>query len=118
MTGEIDMTNFIAKLSTIAVLALAGLSAAGLGPAEAAPRTVRPAPLASIRVGDLDLSRTDDARIFKARIDAASETVCATRTRQEALDRWSARACRMDFQAEVRSRLSRSQLRALRSVGG
>ncbi|MGR4863725.1 UrcA family protein [Caulobacter sp. LARHSG274] len=112
------MASFIARLSTIAVLALAAVPAVGLSQAEAAPRTARPAPLASIRVGDLDLSRTEDARIFKARIDAAGEAVCAARIRQESLDRWSARACRMDVQDEVRSRLSRPQLRALRSAGG
>ncbi|MBW8729356.1 MAG: UrcA family protein, partial [Inquilinus limosus] len=57
------MENFIARLSTIAVLALAAVPAVGLSQAEAAPRA-RPAPLVSIRVGDLDLSRTEDARIF------------------------------------------------------
>ena len=113
------MEKFIAKLSTIAVLALAAVPAVGLSQAvQAAPLTVREAPIASIPVGDLDLSKDDDARIFKARIDAAGESVCAARTRQEKLDRWSARACRMDFQDDVRSRLSRPQMQALRSAGG
>jgi len=113
------MEKFIAKLSTIAVLALAAVPVAGLSQAAlAAPLAVREAPIARILVGDLDLSKDDDARIFKARIDAAGESVCQARTRQEKLDRWSARACRIDFQDDVRSRLSRSQLRALRSVGG
>lgn len=111
------MGRFITKLSTIAVLGLAGLPVLGLvQPAWAAP--ARPPVLATIRVGDLDLSRPDDARRFLARIDAAGETVCEARARAEKLDRWSARACRIDIRDEVQSKLSRQQARALRASGG
>jgi len=111
------MGRFIAKLSTIAVLGLAGLPVLGLvQPAWAAP--AGPAVLATIRVGDLDLSRPDDARRFQARVEAAGKAVCDSRARAEKLDRWSARACRIDIRDEVRSKLSREQARALRARGG
>lgn len=111
------MGRFIAKLSTAGILGLAALPALGLAQAaHAAP--ARPPVLATIRVGDLDLSRPDDARRFLARIDAAGETVCDARARAERLDRWSARACRIDIRDEVQSKLSREQARALRASGG
>jgi len=111
------MGRFIARLSTIAVLGLAGLPVLGLTQAaQAAP--ARPPVLAKIAVGDLDLSRPDDAHRLKARIEAAGETVCDARIRTERLDRWSARACRIDIRDEVQSKLSREQARALRAIGG
>jgi UrcA family protein len=111
------MSRFIARLSTAAILALAALPALGLAQvAHAAP--AGPAVLATIRVGDLDLSRPDDARQLQARIEAAGERVCDARVRAEKLDRWSARACRIDIRDEVQSKLSREQARALRAIGG
>jgi UrcA family protein len=114
------MNRFIVKMSTVAAPGLAALPvlfALGLTQAAvAAP--ARPSVLATIPVGDLDLSRPDDARLFKARIEAAGEAVCDARTRAERLDRWSARACRIDLRDEVQSKLSRDQARALRAIGG
>jgi UrcA family protein len=111
------MDRFIVKVSTVAVLALAALPALGLAQAaQAAP--AEPAVLATIPVGDLDLSRPDHARLLKTRIEAAGEAVCEARTRAEGLDRWSARACRIDVRDEVQSKLSQKQARALRAVGG
>jgi UrcA family protein len=116
-TGEADMGRFIARLSTIAVLGLAALPVLGLTQAaQAAP--AKPPVLATIPVGDLDLSRPDDAHRLKARIEAAGETVCDARVRAERLDRWSAKACRIDIRDEVQSKLSREQARALRAIGG
>jgi UrcA family protein len=115
------MARVIARLSTIAVLALAALPALGLTQAQAGPmpsKDPEPAVLGRIPVGDLDLSRPDQARLLKARIDIASATVCDARIRAERLDRWSAAACRIDIRDEVESKLSKPQLRALRSVGG
>jgi UrcA family protein len=111
------MSRFVAKLSTVAVLGLAVLPALGLAQAaRAAP--ARPPVLATIAVGDLDLSRPDDARRLQARIDAAGQAVCDARVRAERLDRWSARACRIDIRDEVQSKLSRRQASALRAIGG
>jgi UrcA family protein len=115
ITGNADMGTFIAKVSTAAILALAALPAFGLAQAaHAAPA----APVVRIPIGDLDLGKAEHARIFKARIDAAGETMCQARTRQDRLGAWSAHACRLDFQQDVRALLTRPQMRALRSVGG
>ncbi|KQY34701.1 UrcA family protein [Caulobacter sp. Root1455] len=114
------MSRFIVKRSTVAAPGLAvlvALSALGLTQAaQAAP--AQPVVLATIPVGDLDLSRPDDARVLKARIEAAREAVCDARARTEGLDRWSAKACRIDIRDEVESKLSQRQARALRGVGG
>ena len=109
------MGTFIAKVSTTAILALAALPALGLTQAAHAAPT---APVVRIPIGDLDLDKAEDARVFKARIDAAGEAMCQTRTRQEKLGAWSAHACRLDFQDDIRALLTRPQMRALRSVGG
>ena len=114
------MSRFIVKISTVAapgLAALSVLSALGLTQAaQAAP--AKPAVLATIQVGDLDLSRPGDARLFQARVEAAGEAVCDARTRAERLDRWSAKACRIDIRDEVQSKLSRQQAKALRAIGG
>jgi len=111
------MRQFIAKISTIALLGLAALPALSLTQAaQAAP--AKPAVLATIPVGDLDLSQPDHARLFKARVEAAGKAVCDARTQAERLDRFSAKACRIDIRDEVESKLSREQAKALRSVGG
>jgi UrcA family protein len=116
------MGQIIAKLSTIAVLGLAALPALGLAQAaQAAPIPSKQAQapvLTTIAVGDLDLSRPDQARLLKARIEIAGAAVCDARVRAERLDRWSAKACRIDIRDEVQSKLSAPQLRALRAVGG
>ena len=116
------MGQFIAKISTIAVLGLAALPALGLTQAaQAAPaqsKSGKPAVLATIPVGDLDLSRPEDARLLRARIETTSAAVCGARIRAERLDRFSARACRIDIRDEVHSKLSPGQSRALRSAGG
>jgi UrcA family protein len=116
------MGQFITKISTVAVLALAALPALGLTQAaQAAParsESAKPPVLATIPVGDLDLSRPDDARRLKVRVETASAAVCEARIRAERLDRFSAAACRIDIRDEVHSKLSPGQSRALRSVGG
>jgi UrcA family protein len=111
------VNRFIVKLSTVAVLAMAALPALGLAQAaQAAP--AKPPALATIPVGDLDLSRPEDARVLKARINTATAAICGARIRAERLDRFSATACRIDIRDEVHSKLSDGQSRALRAVGG
>ena len=110
------MGQFIANLSTAALLGLAVLPALGLTQAAQAASPY-PAVLVRIPVGDLDLSRPQDARRLQARIAAAGETVCVARAQAQQLDRWSAKACRIDVRDEVQSKLSAPQLRALRAVG-
>jgi UrcA family protein len=116
------MGQFIVQLSTVAVLGLAALPILGLTQtAQAAPaqsKSGEPTVLATIPIGDLDLSRPDHARVLKARIETTSAAVCGDRVRAERLDRSSAWACRIDFRDEVHSKLSPGQARVLRSVGG
>ena len=116
------MSRFIAKLSTVAVLALAALPILGLTQtAQAEPaqsKSGKPRVLATIPIGDLDLSRPDHARVLKARVETTSAAVCGARLRAERLDRSSAWACRIDFRDEVHSKLSPGEARVLRSVGG
>lgn len=107
------MNRFIAPLS-VTVLVLTAATA--VGAAQAAP--ARPAVLARVAIGDLDLSRPDHARLFKARVEAAGAVVCDARIRAEKLDRWSARACRRDVEDEVRSKLSRRREKALAAADG
>jgi UrcA family protein len=111
------MGRVVAKRFTAAVLMSVALPVLGLAQAAHAAPSDKPVILARIPVGDLDLSRPDDARLFQARIDIASETVCGARVRAEQLDRFSAKACRVDIQDEVRSKLSRRQTRALDATG-
>jgi UrcA family protein len=110
------MSRFIAKLSTVAVLTLAASPILGL--AQAAQAAPAPEVLATIPIGDLDLSRPDHARVLKARVETTSAAVCGARMRAERLDRSSAWACRIDFRDEVHSKLSPGEARVLRSVGG
>ena len=119
------MGRFITKISTIAapgLAALSVLSALGLTQAAwAAPaqsKSGEPAVLAKIPIGDLDLSRPEDARLLRARVEITSTAVCGARIRAERLDRWSAKACRIDIRDEVHSKLSRKQSSALRAIGG
>ncbi|HWU15312.1 MAG TPA: hypothetical protein VN157_15030 [Caulobacter sp.] len=51
-------------------------------------------------------------------MDRAGESLCNARARTEKLDRWSARACRIDIRDEIQSKLSRRQASALRAAGG
>jgi UrcA family protein len=116
-TRESGMSRFIARISTVAMLPLAALPALSLAHgAQAAPAQM--AVLARIPIGDLDLSRPDHARLLKVRIETTRTNVCDARIQAENLDRWSARACRRDVDDEVRSKLSATQARALRGVGG
>jgi hypothetical protein len=65
------MNRFIAKISTVAVLGLAAVARPGPGPGGPGAPAQMPSVLARIPVGDLDLSRPDDARLLKARIETA-----------------------------------------------
>jgi UrcA family protein len=114
------VNRFIAKLSTVAVLAMTAFPVLGLAQAAQAAQAApaKPAVLATIPVGDLDLSRPEDARVLKARISTATAAICGARIRVERLDRFSATACRIDIRDEVHSKLSDGQSRALRAVGG
>jgi UrcA family protein len=106
------MRKFIARLSTVATLALAAVPIAGL--ATAAHAADRSQPVARIAIGDLHLARPADAAVFHSRVSHASHTVCAARTHAERLGDLSVRACHKDFHADVRAQLNRQQTADLR----
>lgn len=66
------MIALVNKTTAVAGLALAALPFVALGFAHAAP-----AP-AAIKVGDLNLSRPADVRIFEQRVDRVSDRMCGT----------------------------------------
>ena len=104
------MSKFINRLAVVAALALAATPIVGLTAANAA----EPAP--RIQVGDLKLSNPGDAAEFVRRTKVAADAVCAARTSAEKLRGLSVRACYQDFNADVRSELSREQIADLRAA--
>ncbi|PTS88596.1 UrcA family protein [Caulobacter sp. HMWF009] len=109
------MRKFIARLSTVAALALAIVPVAGL--ATTAHAQSHSQPVAHIRIGDLKLDRPADAAEFHRRTRDAADTVCAARTHAERLGRLSVYACHRDFHADAQAELSRTQLADLRRAG-
>lgn len=107
------MRKFIARLSTVAALALAAVPVAGLATAAHAAES-RVQPVARIAIGDLDLARPADAATFHRRTSDAAEAVCAARTHAERLRNLSVYACHKDFHDDVRAELSRRQISDLR----
>ena len=66
------MIALINKTAAVAGLALAALPFVALGFAHAAP-----AP-ATIKIGDLNLSRPADVRIFERRVDRVADRMCSS----------------------------------------
>jgi UrcA family protein len=106
------MRKFIARLSTVAALALAAVPIAGL--ATAAHAADRSQPVARIAIGDLRLASPADAAEFHRRVSDAAETVCAARTQAERLRNLSIYVCHRDFHDDVRAELNRQQTADLR----
>ena len=103
------MTKFINRLAAVAALALAAAPIVGLTAAHAAEP-------ARIQVGDLKLVNPGDAAEFVRRARVAADEVCSARTTTEKLRGLSVRACYQDFNADVRSELSREQIADLRAA--
>ncbi len=66
------MIALINKTAAVAGLALAALPFVALGFAHAAPAQ------ATIRIGDLNMSRPADVRIFEQRVDRAADRMCSS----------------------------------------
>ena len=66
------MIALINKTTAVAGLALAALPFVALGFAHAAPAPV------AIKVGDLNLSRPADVRIFEQRVDRVADRMCSS----------------------------------------
>lgn len=106
------MTKLINRLAAVAALALAATPIIGLTAAHAG----EPTQAARIQIGDLKLSEPRDAAEFMRRAEKAADKTCAARTSAEKLRGLSVRACYSDFNADLRSELSRDQIADLRAA--
>jgi UrcA family protein len=104
------MRKFIMSLTTVASLSLAFVPVVGL--TQAANAAERDTSAVSIPVADLDLSNPAQAKIFKARVDAASQTVCHAKFRRGELQS-TIRACVVASHHEAEDQLSMKQRKAL-----
>lgn len=104
------MRKFIMSLTTVASLSLAAVPILGL--TQAANAAERGESAVSIPVADLDLSNPAQAKIFKARVDAASQTVCHAKFRRGELSS-TVRACIVATHHEAEDQLSQKQRKAL-----
>ncbi len=91
------MRKFIMSLTTVASLSLAFVPVLGLTQAaNAADLTVR------VPYGDLNLANPTQAKIFKARVEAASETFC-----RQKLDNGDLSTTMLDCRGAVRREVDR-----------
>jgi UrcA family protein len=99
------MSKTVNRIAAIAALALAATPIIGLTAAHAGETS---APIARIKVGDLNLSNPADAREFADRARSAGQRACS------GLRGLSMRACLMDFNEDLRDALSERQVTELR----
>lgn len=104
------MRKFIMSLTTVASLSLAAVPILGL--TQAANAAEREDGAVSISIADLDLSSPAQAKIFKARVDAASKTVCHAKFRRGELES-TIRACVAGVNLDAEHQLSQKQRKAL-----
>jgi UrcA family protein len=104
------MRKFIMSLTTVASLSLAAVPVLGLtqaaNAAEARDSTI------TVSFADLNLANPAQAKIFKARIQAAGETVCRAKMNRGELQS-TVRACMADAHRDAERQLSQRQLNAL-----
>ncbi len=98
------MRKFIMSLTTVASLSLAAVPVLGLTQAANAAERV-----ARVAYGDLNLVNPSQAKIFKARVDAASEDMCRAKLRSGDLSGMTYRGCVVAFQREVDRQLPTAQ---------
>ncbi|MET3666919.1 UrcA family protein [Caulobacter sp. 1776] len=104
------MRKFIMSLTTVASLSLAAVPILGLTQAaNAAEReqTVR------IAYGDLNLASPSQAKIFKARVEAAGEDLCRAKLRAGTLGSLPLRGCVAAVHREVERQLPVAELHNL-----
>ena len=101
------MRKFIMSITTVASLSLAAVPILGLTQAaNAAEATVR------VAYGDLNLTNPAHAKIFKARIETASQDLCRAKLRAGNLDT-TMLACQGAVRREVDRQLPDAQRQAL-----
>lgn len=101
------MRKFIMSLTTVASLSLAAIPVLGL--AQAANATELQA---RISVSDLNLSNPAQAAEFKARVDAAAQSLCSAQARNNAAHTFYG-ACATEVRRDVERQLSAPQRKAL-----
>jgi UrcA family protein len=101
------MSKTINRIAAIAALALAATPIVGLTAAHAAEQAP---PVVRIKVGDLQLSDPADARKFERRVNVAAHRTCHA----QGLRGLSARACRMDFNEDLKGALTPRQAEDLK----
>lgn len=101
------MRKFIMSLTTVASLSLAAVPILGLTQAANAAE-----PAARIAYGDLNLANPTQAKIFKARVEAAGQDLCRAKLRAGTLDQ-TMLACIGAVRREVDRQLPTAQRQAL-----
>lgn len=96
------MRKFIMSLTTVASLSLAAIPVLGL--TQAANAAEREQTL-HIAYGDLNLAVPSQAKLFKARVDAAGEELCRAKLRAGTLGGMPVRGCIAAVHREVERQL-------------
>ena len=100
------MRKFIMSLTTVASLGLAAVPVLGLTQAANAAEREQ---TVSIAYGDLNLANPTQAKIFKARVDAAGEDFCLAKLRDGTLGSLPLRGCVAAVRREVERQLPTAQ---------
>jgi UrcA family protein len=95
------MTNLIARIATVAALALATVPVVAVGAAHAETRDKT-----TIGVSDLDFARSSDVARFGQRVNQAAYKVCPSAGRAGLR---AAAACEMDVKAQAVEKLGSRQ---------
>ena len=104
------MRKFIMSLTTVASLSLAFVPVVGL--TQAANAAEAGAPAITVSFADLNLANPAQAKIFKARVQAAGETVCRAKMNRGELQS-TVRACMAEAHRDAEHQLSHRQRNAL-----
>lgn len=104
------MRKFIMSLTTVASLSLAAVPVLGL--TQAANAAEAGDPSITVSYADLNLANPSQAKIFKARVQAAGETVCRAKMNRGELQS-TVRACMAEAHRDAERQLSQHQRTAL-----
>ena len=104
------MRKFIMSLTTVASLSLAAVPVLGLTHAANAAEAGDPS--ITVSFADLNLANPAEAKIFKARVQSAGETVCRAKMNRGELQS-SVRACITEARENAERQLSQRHRNAL-----
>ena len=93
------MLSFITKSAAIASLAIAAIPFVALGSAAHAQ---------TVRISDLDMSRSAQVQVFNGRVERAADQFCSRTVDARALDRMA--ACKAGVRAEMKEKAAAAQL--------